>query len=307
MAGSEKLLQNSVIVNLYLDPIAINRYLTPQRVSLITLWVERALWLFCLIALSYTLYSSVSTVLGTKTLILDRAGSVPIEQGSSERGRRTKPSVEIISSRNIFGPLTARDSGRQDTPKVAKPPLSLALIGTFLSQGGLYAIIEDTKKTEQDVFSSGDSVFGEASVMEVLSEKVTLKRDDGEIITLILDDSASSSSAGSSAPSVESMVVNKAELDEALSNLPLLLTQARAVPYFKDGKSVGLRLFAIKSGSMFETIGLKNGDILKSINGTSLADITQAVKLFEELRNERSIAVQVERNREDKEFQYQIR
>jgi len=171
----------------------------------------------------------------------------------------------------------------------------------------LYAIIEDTKKTEQDVFSSGDSVFGEASVVEVLSEKVTLKRDDGEIITLILDDSASSSSAGSSAPSVESMVVNKAELDEALSNLPLLLTQARAVPYFKDGKSVGLRLFAIKSGSMFETIGLKNGDILKSINGTSLADITQAVKLFEELRNERSISVQVERNREDKEFQYQIR
>jgi len=261
--------------------------------------------LFCLLALSYTLYSSISTVLGTKTLILDRAGSVPIEQGSAERGTRTKPSVEIISSRNIFGPLTARE--KQEAPKVAKPPLSLALIGTFLSQGGLYAIIEDTKKTEQDVFSSGDSVFGEASVVEVLSEKVTLKRDDGEIITLILDDSASSSSAGSSAPSVESMVVNKAELDEALSNLPLLLTQARAVPYFKDGKSVGLRLFAIKSGSMFETIGLKNGDILKSINGTSLADITQAVKLFEELRNERSISVQVERNREDKEFQYQIR
>ena len=292
-------------MNLYLDPIAINRYLTPQRVSLIALWVERSLWLFCLLALSYTLYSSISTVLGTKTLILDRAGSVPIEQGSAERGTRTKPSVEIISSRNIFGPLTARE--KQEAPKVAKPPLSLALIGTFLSQGGLYAIIEDTKKTEQDVFSSGDSVFGEASVVEVLSEKVTLKRDDGEIITLILDDSASSSSAGSSAPSVESMVVNKAELDEALSNLPLLLTQARAVPYFKDGKSVGLRLFAIKSGSMFETIGLKNGDILKSINGTSLADITQAVKLFEELRNERSISVQVERNREDKEFQYQIR
>lgn len=305
MALNNNLLQNAVIVNISLDPIVINRYLTPNKVALITVWVERLLWLFCLLGLSYALYSSISTVLRTQTLILERAGSAPSEQTSTGRGARTKPSVDIISSRNIFGPLTVIE--RREAPKVAKQPLSLALIGTFLSDGGMYAIIEDTKKTEQDVFSQGDNVFGDASVVEVLSEKVTLKRQDGEIITLILDDSASSSSGGSSSAPVESMVVNKAELDDALSNLPLLLTQARAVPYFKDGKSVGLRLFAIKSGSMFEKIGLKNGDILKSINGNSLADITQAVKLFEELRDERSISVQVERNREDKEFQYQIR
>lgn len=304
MARSKVLLQNTFIVSL--DPIIVNRYLTPQKVSSIVICVERTLWGFCLLLLSYTIYYGVSTILSTHTLILERTGSELSEQSSSARGSRTKPSVEIIGTRNIFGPLTVQKK-QAEAPKEAKQPLSLALIGTFMSKDGLYAIIEETKKTEQDVFASGDSVFGEASVLEVTSERVTLKREDGEIVTLIIDDSASSSFTGSSSPSVESMVVSKSQLDEALSNLPLLLTQARAVPYFKDGKSVGLRLFAIKSGSMFETIGLKNGDILKSINGTSLGDITQAVKLFEELRNERSISVQVERNREDKEFQYQIR
>ena len=86
-----------------------------------------------------------------------------------------------------------------------------------------------------------------------------------------------------------------------------MLTQARAVPYFKDGKSIGLRLFAIKSDSIFEKIGLKNADILKAVNGNSLADLTQAIKLFETLKKERSLSLTLERTNEEKEFKYEIR
>jgi general secretion pathway protein C len=102
-------------------------------------------------------------------------------------------------------------------------------------------------------------------------------------------------------------VVEEAELDKGLENLPLLLTQARAVPYFKEGRSIGLRLFAIKNGSLYEKIGLKNGDILKSINGNSLGDISQALKLFEQLKQERSINLVLEREKQDREFKYTIR
>ncbi|MFM1847929.1 MAG: ral secretion pathway protein, partial [Pseudomonadota bacterium] len=102
-------------------------------------------------------------------------------------------------------------------------------------------------------------------------------------------------------------IVDEAELDRALENLPLLLTQARAVPYFADGQAVGLRLFAIKSGSLYEKIGLRNGDVLKSVNGNSMADLSQAMQLFEKLKTERSINLTIERNREEKEFKYQIR
>ena len=87
----------------------------------------------------------------------------------------------------------------------------------------------------------------------------------------------------------------------------MLLTQARAVPYFKDGQSVGLRLFAIKTGSLFSEIGLKNGDILKDINGSSLADITQAIKLFEQLKQERSINLKLERGKQEVVYNYEIK
>jgi general secretion pathway protein C len=111
----------------------------------------------------------------------------------------------------------------------------------------------------------------------------------------------------SNAPDGDEFVVEEAELDKGLENLPLLLTQARAVPYFKDGRSIGLRLFAIKTGSLYEKVGLKNGDILKTINGNNLGDISQALKLFEQLKQERSISLVLEREKQDREFKYTIR
>ena len=57
---------------------------------------------------------------------------------------------------------------------------------------------------------------------------------------------------------------------------------------------------------MFDEIGLKNGDILKDINGSSLADITQAIKLFEKLRTERSINLNLERGKKSVSYQYEI-
>ena len=101
-------------------------------------------------------------------------------------------------------------------------------------------------------------------------------------------------------------MVGEQELNKALENLPLLLTQARAVPYFKDGRPIGVRLYAIKPDSIFSKLGLQNGDILKSINGNNLDDFNQAVKLFEKLRDEKSIAVTLERNGTTREFKYQV-
>jgi general secretion pathway protein C len=150
-------------------------------------------------------------------------------------------------------------------------------------------------------------VFGEAKVVGIFADRVELNRN-GQIEILTLDDAPdfSGASSGSDVASTE-ISVDGAELDVALQNLPLLLTQARAVPYFKDGKAVGLRMFSIKAGSLYEKVGLQNGDILKTINGNSLSDMSQAMRLFEMLKQEKSLSVSLERNREEKEFKYQIK
>jgi general secretion pathway protein C len=227
-------------------------------------------------------------------------------QGLDASNAQSKSNVSVISEKNVFGPIGAKSA----TPVAVKPKtkLPLVLIGTFLAPGETpYAIIEDDKKKVQDVFNIGDTIFGDANLVQIFPDKVEINRQ-GQTEFLTIDDAPDFASPSSAAAGdgVE-FVVDQKELDAALQNLPLLLTQARAVPYFKDGKSIGLRLFSIKSGSMYEKIGLQNGDILKTINGNSLSDISQAMRLFETLKEERSIAVSLERNREQKEFRYQIR
>jgi len=86
-----------------------------------------------------------------------------------------------------------------------------------------------------------------------------------------------------------------------------VFTQARAVPYFENGKTVGFRVFAIKPGSVFEKIGLQNGDIINRVNGVELTDPTKAISLFTELQNEGHIAVDLQRNKQAKNFSYEIR
>lgn len=218
--------------------------------------------------------------------------------------------IEPISQNKIFGEIgvSSAPAGEEVKPKSDVP---LSLVGTFLDAGQPFAIIQDDKKKIQDIFTLKDNVFDVAKVVKINPDNVEIDRE-GKIELLVLDqggDSNASSGSGEGGSGAESanIAVDSKELDDALSNLPLLLTQARAVPYFKDGKSIGLRLFAIKTGSLFEKIGLKNGDILKDINGSSMSDITQAVKLFERLKEEKNISLTLERGKQDMVLNYNIR
>ncbi len=260
--------------------------------------------LILLISLSARSFVSSHSLLGeiegriSSTALNLEGNSRPIENG--EKNWR------ILSERNVFGAL-----GRSAAPAAPTPPptpLSLTLIGTFLTKGQEpYAIVEDKKKQTQDVFLIDNSLFGQATLKRIFEDRVEIERE-GKIEVLRLDDfGGGDAPAGGISSNGDDYVVDEAELDKGLENLPLLLTQARAVPYFKEGRSIGLRLFAIKSGSLYEKIGLKNGDILKSINGNSLGDISQAMKLFEQLKQERSINLVLEREKQNREFKYTIR
>lgn len=233
--------------------------------------------------------------------------------GTPHTRKDSKTDYSKIVRTNLFGPLQAAQVQKQNEAPVKivnKTPLGL--IGVFISIGQEpTAIIEDQKKKVQDVFGLGEMVFGEAKLVSVKPDRVEIERQ-GQREVLTIDEGPDKSASaefkeGVAMISDTEYQVQEGELDKALENLPLLLTQARAVPYFKDGKSVGLRLFAVKPGSLFERIGLRNGDILKSINGNPLGDLSQAVKLFETLKQDKSISINMERDRTDKEVHYQIK
>ncbi len=162
------------------------------------------------------------------------------------------------------------------------------------------------------MFVLGDQVFNQAKLIEILADSVRISYSD-KVETLVMEEGAGALNTGSATTTGETpdgqteFTVEEKELSDALANLPQLLSQARAVPYFKNGESIGMRLFAIRQGSLYQKLGLKNGDILKSVNDNSLSDPSQALKIFDQLKTERSISVRVERAGQEMSLQYQIR
>ena len=227
----------------------------------------------------------------------------------SEKIKQEFDQYTVIINRNIFGYKEKNTTNSSTTNEPNTKPLNLKLIGASVTQGAVpFAIIEDSTKKTQDIFEINDKVFDQAVLVEIAPEEIKVDYN-GKIETLSLELTSSGASSGSSDSVTvdgDSFNVPEQELTDALANLPRLLSEARAVPYFRNGKSIGMRLFAIRRGSLYEKVGLQNGDILKSVNGQDVGDPAEALKLFEMLKNERSIKVQVERAGADRQLQYSI-
>jgi general secretion pathway protein C len=103
-------------------------------------------------------------------------------------------------------------------------------------------------------------------------------------------------------------VLDRSTLNNNLSNMAALFTQVRAIPNLgADGQSNGFKLSEIQPDSLFQQIGLRDGDVLTGVSGQSLSDPTKAMELLTTLRNQSSISVTVIRGGQPVQLQYNIR
>ncbi len=100
--------------------------------------------------------------------------------------------------------------------------------------------------------------------------------------------------------------IEQGELDGALGNMAKLATQARVVPAFEGGKAIGFKLFSIRRNSLYEKIGLKNGDIIKSINGYDMSDPANAMQLIGKLKDGKSFQVDIKRRGKNTTLDYSV-
>jgi len=237
-------------------------------------------------------------------LDLGEINSIETSEAATQDESKPLKAYDNIVERNIFGEKKTTIAATKSEPTANNT--KLRLVATNISSGGnSFAIIENEQKKEQDVFEKNESIFQKATLVEVLPDKVKIERN-GKVEVLVLEENTSGGGGVDSNGDGDEFSIPEDELEDALANLPKLLSQARAVPYFRNGKSIGMRLFAIRKASLYEKLGLKNGDIIESVNDSSISDPAQALKLFEKLKTERNISVKLERNGEKKSLDYSI-
>ncbi|GIW43010.1 MAG: general secretion pathway protein GspC [Candidatus Binatia bacterium] len=298
------------------------------------IWVN-----FLLLTLvAYLGASAVSAAIAARLAVAPEVHLKPPPPPIQKPAKRPLAAYAAISSRDIFNPAKPVEEVKVEAPP---PPtkLNLKLWGVSLhTQGPSYCVIEDLASHKQDVYRVGDQVPGSATVKAINWDHVVLDRGGFEEVLemaqpggglpggvpsvggqrVIVNASFPSAIPDPSAPPAaqnpyiqqvgeNEFHIDRAEVDRQLDNMNQLLTQMRAVPHFENGRSTGFRLFAIRQGSIFEQLGLRNGDVIQSINGQDLSDPAKALALFQELRNASEIKVAGVRNKQPFETLYRIR
>lgn len=209
---------------------------------------------------------------------------------------------------------------------VPKVPLNQTLIGTMVGNDAeSYAVIEDSKTREQLLYRIGDILGEDGRITKISRNKVVVRRGGEEEIlevafspqenkpapqatpTMLTPSASSTLGTNIRAAGKNRWVMDRREIENAVDNLPQLLTKARIVPNFSEGKPDGFRIFAITEDSLYAKIGLQNGDVLHRVNGIEVKDPQNFLKVFEQLKDESAITVDLVRNNQKETFSYEIR
>lgn len=266
-------------------------------------------------------WGTVSTIV-LSTFFLSDLVSLMIERlipepptprsSSTFAGGNTKSAADFdsIIARNLFNSQgKIADEGEvvpDNTP--VKTSLPLNLIGTVVLQDATLSLatIEDRSASRTYPVRAEDEIPGKIKVMAVEARRVIFQNLTSrrvEFVELPEDRNQpaimrSAPSAGATKPAIQQTASNKfviprSELENALApaNFNRIITEARAVPY-KDG---GYQLFQIVPGSIYETLGLKNGDVIKGFNGEPINDPAKAFGLLQGIKEAKSGELQIER------------
>lgn len=242
-------------------------------------------------------------------------GNVPSTITEKPAGHMTapKPSPDTytpIAERNLFGSASAASTAEVqiNVEELEPTKLDLELIGTVSGTGDFdYAVIEEKKKRKQGLFKAGDTV-ADATIIKILKGKVILRIGGKDEVLLMKDTYAgqvkpATGSTGKGQPG-GSIQVSKGDIDHAFQNMNDLLAQVRVRPYFSGGKPDGFMVNRIKSGSLFEKMGLKNGDVIRGFNGEPLQSADKMLGLYSTMKSGSEVTLNIKRRGKEEELRY---
>jgi general secretion pathway protein C len=89
--------------------------------------------------------------------------------------------------------------------------------------------------------------------------------------------------------------VSRAEVQQTMENPMEFFSQMRAMPHIVNGKTDGFSISQVAPGSVFDQLGLQNGDMLTSIDGQPVTNPMQAMGLIQAVKTASAIDLTVNR------------
>jgi general secretion pathway protein C len=77
--------------------------------------------------------------------------------------------------------------------------------------------------------------------------------------------------------------------------------------FTRSGRADGFKILHVNRGSFVEALGVNSGDIIKAINGTIVDSMQKGYELFNRLKNETAVDVEIIRNNETRTIHFEMR
>jgi general secretion pathway protein C len=238
----------------------------------------------------------------------------------------------VITSRNIFNsdgkiapPYGAAGQGPNAAPDAPPVPsqLPIQLMGTLVHANPKRSVATVNIKGKSDQITvKVDGIIPEnlATVTKIERQKITFRNNASQRLEYIeMKDEAKLLFGAAQSVKVQvngevtvkgdnEFELKRSDINKLTSNLPELLQQARAIPRMGPGGQIEcFNLADIQAGSIYERLGLKRGDCIKSVNGEKIDSPAKAMELYNALRNDsNAINLGIERTGKDENLNFSI-
>jgi len=212
-------------------------------------------------------------------------------------------------------------------PTTTKKPIQSAgnikdikLLAIYNASDVTVVTVEHKRKTK--VLSKGESVNG--FVLEGAGSNYATFSKNGKSyqVNLIIStkgegsirEAKPTSSADTSATEVEGEVVDagdhkiidKSLVDHFSKNINAVYKNV-GIKEVKKGEALeGFRISFIRKGSHFEKLGLRRGDIIKTINGQNIDSHKAAFDVYKNISNMDNLTLVIQRGKEEMELEYEV-
>ncbi len=103
--------------------------------------------------------------------------------------------------------------------------------------------------------------------------------------------------------------LDQAFLEKELSNTGKLASQVSIAPNYDaaGAKQAGIKMMGIRSGSVFNKLGIQSNDVVKKINGTKVQNQSHALGLLNKLKGKSNASIEVERKGASTVLKYKVK
>jgi general secretion pathway protein C len=153
-----------------------------------------------------------------------------------------------------------------------------------------YVIVEEKGKGKQKLYKLGEMI-GSARLIRITRNTAVLQDGEKEFVMKVKEVDKGALPGVPSIMGSESAGISRQESVQAFGDMKSVMSQAIVRPFLSAGTPQGFIVSNIVPGSVYQRLGIQNGDVIVDVNNKKLESADDIINLFNAMQAGGSVSV----------------